>query len=89
MFSSPYQISPEPSGVHSSDGMLFPNRLSLFPSDDNFVLAFLTLVSHFGWKRVFIITQDENIFMSASCVAEIVNIIRGHIITPHAHSSCM
>eukprot|EP00731_Ephydatia_muelleri_P031749 Em0023g256a len=59
-------ISPEPLEAQPSNTRIFPNLFQLFPSGDNLVPAFVTLLSQFGWKRVFFITQDENLFISVS-----------------------
>uniref|UniRef100_A0A1X7VH94 G-protein coupled receptors family 3 profile domain-containing protein n=1 Tax=Amphimedon queenslandica TaxID=400682 RepID=A0A1X7VH94_AMPQE len=46
-----------------SDVSLYPSFFRTYPSDGNFVPAFVGLVRGLGWKRVFILTEESPLFV--------------------------
>ena len=63
--------------IASNQRDVFENHFQMYPShDDNFVLAFVAVIRHYGWERVSIITEKEPEFMEVrlnACMQFIVS----------------
>jgi len=56
------QISQSSSSPHLSDTNEFPRFLRTVSSDIEIAQGISLLMQHFGWSRVALLTQSENIF---------------------------
>ncbi|XP_019848971.1 PREDICTED: gamma-aminobutyric acid type B receptor subunit 1-like [Amphimedon queenslandica] len=57
------QVSYSSAAPMLSDVSLYPSFFRTYPSDGNFVPAFVGLVRGLGWKRVFILTEESPLFV--------------------------
>ena len=61
--SLPPQISYASSATFFADRIRFRNFFRTHPSDGNSIPAVRSLIEYYGWKRVLVITQMENLFV--------------------------
>ena len=63
-----FQISPAASSPRLSNTEVFPRFLRTVSSDAEIVVGIVQAMKQFGWSRIAVITQSENIFTFVSVV---------------------
>ena len=58
-----FQISYASSVIELSNRQRFPNFFRTYPSDANFIPSIRSLMKHFGWERLAVITEEETLFL--------------------------
>jgi gamma-aminobutyric acid type B receptor len=56
------QISYGSSAANLKNRRRFPNYFQLYPSEVDYIPSVVATVDFFGWKRVAVVTQNENLF---------------------------
>lgn len=57
-----FKVSYSAAAAQLSDRTAFPSLFRTYPSDGDFVPAFVGLVRGLGWKRFFIFTEESPLF---------------------------
>ena len=60
------QVSYVSSSAALSNRVRFPNYFQLLAPDAGLADGFLAIIEHFGWRRVALIFQDENLLTVVS-----------------------
>ena len=63
-----FQISQGATSPHLSNTEVFPRFLRTVSSDAEIVVGIVQAMKQFGWSRIAVITQSENIFTFVSVV---------------------
>ena len=58
-----FQISYASSVIELSNRQKYRNFFRTYPSDANFIPSIRSLMQHFGWERLAVITEEENLFL--------------------------
>ena len=70
--SASLQLSCVSSSAELAKRHLFPNYFQLLAPDDDLADAFLAIIQEFGWTRVAIITQRENLLTVVNAKVDFV-----------------
>ena len=67
MYALLLKISPASTSPHLSNTRTFPNFIRTVSSDAEIVIGIVQAMKQYGWSRIALITQSENIFTFVSC----------------------